>query len=357
MGGPQGARESEDLAGRGAACRALPRLRSSGAFLPGSEVLFLLGCELVEVVAHGLEFEFCDFAVNVLRNDIDLRLQLLVVLHQVFGGERLIREAHIHHGGRVTFGGGEVYKATFADEIDLAAVLELEFVNERPNFALAGREILERGNLDFDVKVAGVADNRATFHDLEVFTANDVLVAGHGDEDIAFFHSVGHRHDAESVHHGFDTLHRIDFRDDDIGTESLGAHCYTTAAPAIASDDNSLSGKENVRGTDDAVKSGLARTVAVVEEVLGHGVVDGNDRVLKGAVFGHGTETDDPGSGFFGASDDVGSQVKSLGEEKRDEVAAVVHGELRLVLESGVEVRVVSLVVLAFEGVRGNGEV
>src|SRR5215469_8279096 len=114
----------------------------SGAFLPGSEVLLLFGGKLVEAVAHGLEFELRDLAVNVLRNDIDLWLQFLVVLHQVFGGQRLIREAHIHHGGRVTFGGGEVYKATFADEIDLAAVLELEFVNERPNFALAGRESL-----------------------------------------------------------------------------------------------------------------------------------------------------------------------------------------------------------------------
>ena len=36
-------------------------------------------------------------------------------------------------------------------------------------------------------------------------------------------------------------------------------------------------GKQDVGGADDAVESGLAGAVAVVEEVLGIGVVDGDD--------------------------------------------------------------------------------
>src|SRR5437879_10625591 len=76
------------------------------AFVPGSEVAFLLGGELVEPMAHRIEFEARDFLVQVLRNDVDLRLEVLVVRAQVFGGKRLDGEAHVHHGGGVPLGGG-----------------------------------------------------------------------------------------------------------------------------------------------------------------------------------------------------------------------------------------------------------
>ena len=39
---------------------------------------------------------------------IDLSLQLLGVLNHVFGGIGLVREAHVHHGSRMAFGGGQV---------------------------------------------------------------------------------------------------------------------------------------------------------------------------------------------------------------------------------------------------------
>src|SRR6266481_7373562 len=64
------------------------------AFLPGSKVMFLLGGELVEPVAHGFELEARDFLVQVLGNDIHLRLEVFVVGAQIFGGKRLVGEAH-----------------------------------------------------------------------------------------------------------------------------------------------------------------------------------------------------------------------------------------------------------------------
>ena len=50
------------------------------AFLPGGQIVFLLGCELVEFVAHAFELEARDFLVEILGHDVDLRLQLLVIL-------------------------------------------------------------------------------------------------------------------------------------------------------------------------------------------------------------------------------------------------------------------------------------
>src|SRR5215469_8396531 len=74
-----------------------PDKRVSRAFLPGGEVLLLLGGQLVEAMAHGLELQACDFAIEVLRHHVHLRLEILVMLHQVFRGQRLVGEAHVHH--------------------------------------------------------------------------------------------------------------------------------------------------------------------------------------------------------------------------------------------------------------------
>ncbi len=68
--------------------------------------MLLLGRQLINLEAHGIELELGDLLVEVLWNGVDLRLQVLRGLHHVLSGERLIGEAHIHHGGRVTFGGG-----------------------------------------------------------------------------------------------------------------------------------------------------------------------------------------------------------------------------------------------------------
>ena len=178
----------------------------------------------------------------------------------------------------MTFRGGEIYEAAFAEQVNLAAAFQRVFIHERANFALAAGQFFERGDINFHVEVAGVADDGAGLHGFEMLVANDALVAGNSDVHVAFFHGFGHGHHAEAIHHGFDALDRIDFGDDDIRAQTLGAHGHAASAPAIAGDDNFQSGDEHVGRADDAVNGGLAGAVAIVEEMLGHGVVDGHDR-------------------------------------------------------------------------------
>ncbi len=92
--------------------------------------------------------------------------------------------------------------------------------------------------------------------------------------------------------------------------------------------------------------------VAIVEEMLGERVVHGDDGIFQCAVLGHGAQADDAGGGFFGAADYVLDQLGMLGEKLGDEVRAVVHGDLRLVVNCSGDVRVVGSVVFAFDGVR-----
>src|SRR6266478_9107897 len=227
----------------------------------------------------------------MLGDDVYLRLQSFVIRAEVFGGEGLVGETHVHYRGGMAFGGGEIDEAAFG---------------------LAAGQFFECGDIDLDVEVAGVADDSAALHVFEVFAANDALVAGHGDVNVALFNCFGHGHDAETVHGGFDALHRIDFGDDDIGAESFGAHGDAAAAPAVTSDDNFEAGEQNVGGANHAVNGGLAGAVAVVEEVLGHRIVDGDDWIFERAVLGHGAESDDASGGFFGSGDDVGDEIGAL---------------------------------------------
>ena len=86
---------------------------------------------------------------------------------------------------------------------------------------------------------------------------------------------------------------------------ALGAHGDALAAPAVAGDDDAHAGEQHVGGADDAVDGGLAGAVAVVEEMLGLGVVDGDDGKLQHAVLLHGPQADDAGGRFFHAGDDA----------------------------------------------------
>ena len=53
-----------------------------------------------------------------------------------------------------------------------------------------------------------------SFISVEMLFGQHALVAGDGAEDVAEFGGVGHRHDAETVHHGFERFRRINFSDD-----------------------------------------------------------------------------------------------------------------------------------------------
>src|SRR6266481_9084674 len=79
--------------------------RELRAFLPGSEIAFLLRRELVQSVSHRIELEARDFLIQILRHDIHLRLEILVVRAKVFGGQRLVGEAHVHYRSGMSLGG------------------------------------------------------------------------------------------------------------------------------------------------------------------------------------------------------------------------------------------------------------
>src|ERR1700728_1647886 len=325
-----------------------------GAFGPGGQVLLLIGRELIDLDSHGVEFEFGDVAVDVFGDRINLVLQAAGVLNQVFGGERLVGEAHVHYRSGVAFGGGEVDQSAFAEEVELAAIFHHVFIHEGPHRLFGAGKFFQRGDIDLNVEVAGVRDDRAVFHSFEMIVGENRFVAGDGDENVADFCGFGHGHHAETVHHGFESAHWIDFGDDYVCAVAFGAHGDALAAPTIAGNNHPKSCDQKIRGAQNTVNLRLTRTVAIVEEMLGERVVDGDGGIFQRAVFGHGAKTNHASRGFFRAADDVFYEVGALSEQDGHEVGAIVHSDLRFVVQRGVDVRVIGGVVFALNGESGD---
>ena len=334
--------------------------RALRAQVPWSQEARYLACSSVSVsqsTLMRLELEPGDLVVDVLGHHVDLVLEARVVLDHELGAERLVGEAHVHDRRRVTLGRRQVDQPAFGQQVDAAAVGHGVLLDELAHRALLHRELLERRDVDLDVEVAGVGDDGAVLHGLEVLAAQHVDVAGGGDEELGDLGGLGDRHDAEAVHDGLERAQRVDLEHDDVGAVALHAHGEAAAAPAVAGDADGAAGDEDVGGADDAVERALAGAVAVVEHVLGVGLVDGDDREHEAALGLEGLEADDAGGGLFGAADDVGGHVGTLAVQHADDVGAVVHGDVGPVVDAGVDVRVVGRVVLALDGVDAHAVV
>ena len=141
---------------------------------------------------------------------------------------------------------------------------------------------------------------------------------------------VADRHDEVAVHQRLERADLVDLDHGDLRAHAAEARRDALAAPAVAGDDDVAPGDQQVRGPEDAVERGLAGAVAVVEEVLGQRLVDGHDRVAERAVGGHGLEPDDAGGRLLGPGDDLGQLAAPLLVDQRHQVAAVVHGHVRV---------------------------
>ena len=94
--------------------------------------------------------------------------------------------------------------------------------------------------------------------------------------------------------------------------------------------------------------------VAVVEHVFGQRVIDRYHGVAQHAIFRHGAQTNHAGGCFLGPGQHPLQRVLALGVEDGNEVAPVVHRQVRLMIDGRHDVRVITVVVLAFDGVGRN---
>ena len=135
-------------------------------------------------------------------------------------------------------------------------------------------EVAQRRDLDLVVEVADIADDRHVLHLAHVVDADDVLVAGRGDEDVGGGDDVFELDDFKAVHGGLQGADRIDFRDLDAGAGAGQRSGRTLADVAVAADDGDLAGHHHVGAAADAVDQRFLAAVLVVELRLGDRIVD-----------------------------------------------------------------------------------
>ncbi len=134
----------------------------------------------------------------------------------------------------------------------------------------------------------------------------------------------------------------------------LGPRGDAAAAPAVAGDDERAAREQDVGRADDPVDRRLARAVAVVEQVLRIRLVHGDDREAERPVALERAQADDAGGRLLRAGDHVDELLAPVRMQDADHVGAVVHRDLRLVVDRGLDVLVVGVVVLALDGEDGD---
>ncbi len=199
----------------------------------------------------------------------------------------------------------EVDQPPLGDEVELLAA-EVELLDVLADLAdMALGQRAQRGQVQLGIEVTRVGHDRAVAHRLEVLAPEDVDVAGRGDEQLAPGGRLAGGHHLEAVHQRLERADRIDLDDRDVRAVAGHPRGDPLADPAVAGDHDLAPGDEDVGRAQDPVERALAGPVAVVEEVLGLGLVDRDDREAERAVGGHRPQPDDPGRRLLGPGQDL----------------------------------------------------
>ena len=122
----------------------------------------------------------------------------------------------------MALGGGEVDEPAVGDEVEAPSVGERELLDELARAPRLDRHLPQRRDLDLDVEVARVGEERAVLHPLHVVARDHVLVAGRRAEQVADLGRPLERQHLEAVHRRLERLQRIDLGDDHVRAHPAG---------------------------------------------------------------------------------------------------------------------------------------
>ena len=231
----------------------------------------LFGGELRQLHADPVEVQARHLLVQVLGQDVDLVPVFVAAGPELDLGQNLIGEGRRHHEGRVAGGIPEVQQAPFGQQDDPVAARHLDHVHLILD--VGPLVVLEVGDLDLVVEVADVADDGHVLHRAHMLDADDVAIAGGGDEDVGAVDHVLQDHYLEPVHRGLQRADRVDLGHLHAGTGPGQGRGAALAHVAVAAHDRDLAGHHRVGGPPDAVDQRLLAAVLVVELGLGDAVV------------------------------------------------------------------------------------
>ena len=286
--------------------------------------------------------------------------------------QRLIRKRHVHHARRVTLRSRQIDEPAVRQHEEPLAV-EPPFVHELADAGgppLGG--LLQPVEIDLDVEVTRVREHRAVFHCAHVLDPDHADVAGERHEHVAHPRRLGHRRHPVPVHLRLERLERIDLGDQHVRPGAARPQREAAPAPPIPRHHHCAPRDQQVGGAQDAVERRLPGAVAIVEQVLGVGVVHGDHGELQHPVPRHRLEADHARRGLLRRAGHARDERLALRRRQRlhppahggrqivepvqgdhvqraDQIRAVVHRHVGPVRQRRADVLVIGRVVLALD--------
>ncbi len=130
-----------------------------------------------------------------------------------------------------------------------------------------------------------IGQNHAISHFCEMLLRDDIPATGNGNEKVAQFGGLFHRHDAKAV---IDRLNRFDwvyFSNNHMAAQPGGTHRHASTTPSISCNNHRLARYLNVRGAHNGIPCGLACSVTIIEKVLHVCVINGDHREFQRTRF------------------------------------------------------------------------
>src|SRR5690606_446393 len=110
-----------------------------------------------------------------------------------------------------------------------------------------------------------VGNDCSVFHHRKVLLIQNMNITGCSHEDVTDWGSFMHWHYTETVHDSFESFHRINFSDNDIGTHTTGAGSNPTATPTVTTNDKCTTSKQDICGADDTINGTLTSPITIVK--------------------------------------------------------------------------------------------
>ncbi len=248
------------------------------------------------------------------------------------------------------FRGRQVNQPPFAQQVDFAPIAQCVLVHKRTHAARLAAQFFQSGDIDFHVEMAGISHQRPILHHREVFPIQHVDVPRRRDKYVANRRRLYHGHDTEAIHHRFQRLQRINLRDNHVAAQPFGAHGDAAAAPPITGDDHGLAGNQIIRRPDHPIQRRLPRAIPVVKHMLGHGVVHRNHGEHQLPALRHSPQPDHARRRLLRAAHHAAQQFASVLVQLAHQIRPIIHGDVRAVVQSGLQMFVIRGVILALNG-------
>src|SRR3990172_2122019 len=135
--------------------------------------------------------------------------------------------------------------------------------------------------------MTGVTNDCAIFHSYKMLFSKYINVTCHGHKEVAHSGCSGHRHHPETIHDSLKRLQRVNFCNNNISAQALRPHGNPLTTPAVTSHDKYRACYKPVSGPEDTINGALPCSISVIKEMLGHCIIDCDNRIFQNAFVGH----------------------------------------------------------------------